>query len=230
MVALAPPPPPSRHAHKPGVARGKGEGSEIAGTAGARVAPGASPAVPMYTEHYVEEGMASWYGPQFNGRRAANGKVFDQNAMTAAHRTLPMGSIIKVTNLRTGQSATMEVTDRGPFVPDRMIDLSMGAAKELGIYATGTAPVRLELVSSPKPPGVEGRWCVQIGVFKDEENSLGLKAELLKKYTDSQVLEFTGPDGHWVRIKPPNGDKAEAFQIARGIHPREGNAYLVRLD
>ena len=98
---------------------------------------------------YTEEGVASWYGPPYHNRQGANGKIFDQNAMTAAHRTLPMGSLIVVTNEKTGQSATMRVTDRGPFVQGRLLDLSMASAKATGVYLPGTATVRVDVYQTP---------------------------------------------------------------------------------
>ncbi len=115
---------------------------------------------------YSEEGIASWYGPPYDKRRGANGEIFDKDALTAAHRTLPMNSLIKVTNLSTGQSAILRVTDRGPFVPDRMLDLSLASAKAIGVWRPGVARVRVEVFAAPSPLDRGGRWCVQIGAFK----------------------------------------------------------------
>lgn len=183
-----------------------------------------------FTLHYVETGMASWYGPNYHQHRAANGEIYDQNGLTAAHRTLPLGSVVQVTNLKNGMHVNLRITDRGPFVTDRMIDLSIGAAKALQIWPHGTSQVKVELLSAPpaKVPG--GRWCVQIGVFKDAGNALALKQKLQRKYSAAEVLEFAGPTGHWVRIRPPHGDQRQAYQIAENLRPVEGNAYLVRLD
>jgi rare lipoprotein A len=182
------------------------------------------------TTHYVEVGLASWYGPPYHNRRAANGEIYNQNQLSAAHRTLPMGSVVRVTNLKTGQSAELRITDRGPFVPNRMIDLSMGAAKELGVYVAGVARVKVELISAPRTVVPGGRWCVQIGAFKDADEAQELKDKLQHKFGQAQVLEFTGPTGHWVRIRPPRDDHSQAVQIAEWVRPAEGNAYLVRLD
>lgn len=179
---------------------------------------------------YSEDGYASWYGPPYHNRRGANGQIFDQNALTAAHRTLPMNALIKVTNQKTGQAAVMRVTDRGPFVTDRVIDLSMGSAKAVGIYIHGTAPVRIDVYQTPKPIEEGGRWCVQIGAFTNAKESLKLKDHLTRKYSTAQVIEFTGPTGHWVRIRPENDDKGKAIAIAKELKPSEGYPYLVRLD
>jgi rare lipoprotein A len=179
---------------------------------------------------YSEEGIASWYGPPYDKRRGANGEIFDKNALTAAHRTLPMNSLIKVTNLSTGQSAILRVTDRGPFVPDRMLDLSLASARAIGVWRPGVARVRVEVFAAPAPLDHGGRWCVQIGAFKDEKGAFQLRDQLTRKYRTANVIEFTGPTGHWVRIRPQEDDKGRAVEIARELQPREGEAYLVRLD
>ncbi|HEY4046768.1 MAG TPA: septal ring lytic transglycosylase RlpA family protein [Acidobacteriaceae bacterium] len=101
-----------------------------------------------HTPIYSEEGLASWYGPPYHKRRGANGKIYDQNALTAAHRTLPLNSLIKVTNLATGQSVIIRVTDRGPFVPDRILDLSMASAKAIGVWRSGVARVRIDVYAA----------------------------------------------------------------------------------
>jgi len=179
---------------------------------------------------YSEEGMASWYGPNYHAHRGANGQVYDQNGISAAHRTLPMGSLIKVTNLQTGQTAIMRITDRGPFVPDRVIDLSVTAAKEVGVWRPGTARVRIDVYDTPHPIATGGRWCVQIGAFSNEHEAIKLEEHLSRKYETANVIEFTGPTGHWVRIRPLADDKERAVEIAKSLNPKEGEAYLVRLD
>ncbi len=101
---------------------------------------------PAVDYKYSETGIASWYGPQFHGRRTANGALFDMNAVTAAHRTLPLPSMVRVTNLRNGRSIKVLVNDRGPFARKRIIDLSRRTAQLLGIIRAGTAPVRVEII------------------------------------------------------------------------------------
>jgi rare lipoprotein A len=186
--------------------------------------------VASHTPIYTETGTASWYGPPYNRRRGANGQVFDQDAMSAAHRTLPMGSLIRVTNLQTGQTAVMRITDRGPFVPDRILDLSVASAKALGVWRPGLAKVRIDVYAAPKPIDEGGRWCVQIGAFSKAKEAQKLEEHLEHKYHTANVIEFTGPTGHWVRIRPLNDDKGRAVEIAKELKPREGEAYLVRLD
>jgi rare lipoprotein A (peptidoglycan hydrolase) len=94
----------------------------------------------------VFRGKASWYGPDFHGKKMANGEVFDQSKFTAAHKTLPLGSKAIVTNLQNGNSVEVEINDRGPYVRERVIDVSYAAAKQLGFVESGTAPVRIELL------------------------------------------------------------------------------------
>jgi rare lipoprotein A len=180
----------------------------------------------------VQVGLSSWYGPPYNNRRGANGEIFDQNAMTAAHNTLPMGTMIRVTNLATGQSAVVKITDRGPFVHGRILDLSLAAAKATGVYRAGVAKVRIEVLSEPRTTNPGGKWCVQIGAFSNQGNAVKLKNDLLHRYSYAKVIEFPGPTGHWVRVNTPQGDKARAVEIADSIRPKESGAeaYLVRLD
>lgn len=179
---------------------------------------------------YVQTGVASWYGPPYNHRRGADGEIFDEDAVTAAHRTLPLGSLIKVTNLHTGQAAVMRVTDRGPFVPGRILDLSEGAAKEIGIWRPGTGEVRIDVYYTPVPVQEGGRWAVQIGAFSSRRAAIHLEDRLQRRYRTASVIEFKGPTGDWVRIRPEDGNRELATEIARNLRPSQGEAYLVRLD
>jgi rare lipoprotein A len=183
----------------------------------------------------VETGLASWYGPPYAGRRGADGTVYDQNAMTAAHLSLPMGSMVRVTNLVTNQSAVVKITDRGPFVRGRIIDLSLAAAKATGIYRMGVAKVRVEAWTPPpstSPTAIPGgRWCVQVGAFQNEKDALKLKSQLIQRYSKAKVIEFPGPTGHWVRINPAWPDKNSALEVADSIHASGGaEPYLIRTD
>lgn len=179
---------------------------------------------------YSEQGDATWYTAPYKGRKAANGQVFSDRSLTAAHRTLPMGSLIVVTNLDSRQSSAMRISDRGPFVPDKIIDLTIASAKAVGIYRRGTARVRIDVFETPKPMGTGGRWCVQIGAFTTEGKAKKLKAQLLRKYPEANVIEFPGEASYWVRIRPEGDNREQAESIARHLHPAEGDAYLTRLD
>lgn len=178
----------------------------------------------------TQTGYATWYTAPYKGRKAADGEVFEDNAMTAAHRTLPMGSLVVVTNLETGQSSALRITDRGPFVEGRILDLTIAAAKATGIYRMGLARVRMDVYETPKPITVGGRWCVQIGAFHSEREALRLKAELQREYPEANVIEFPGEKSYWVRIRPQGDDRAMALYIAQHVHPVEGDAFLTRLD
>jgi len=183
------------------------------------------------TPVFTETGMASWYGTVYNKHAAADGTTFDQNAMTAAHRTLPLGTTARVTNLATGQSVLVRITDRGPFSPGRVLDLSMGAAKEIGVYRAGVAKVRIEAYAH-NSADVAGRWCVQTGSFQSEGDALKLKDKLLRRYSTSKVIEFAGPTGYWVRIDPATHSKTQATEIASWIGEPKPTAqpYLVRIN
>lgn len=179
-------------------------------------------------------GLASWYGPPYANRQAANGQIYDQNAMTAAHRTLPLGTVIRVTNLTTEQAATVRITDRGPFVHGRVLDLSLAAAKEIGLYRMGVAEVKIDILQERQGASVSaGKWCVQVGAFLDSRNAARLQADLQRRYADTaRVIQFQGPTGYWVRVNPVGADRVQARQIAQAIRTAEPDAlpYLVRLD
>jgi rare lipoprotein A len=179
---------------------------------------------------YVEVGLASWYGPPYHNRRAANGEIYNQNAMTAAHRTLPLNTMVRVTNLNTGHAAVVRITDRGPFVEDRIVDLSLAAAKAVDVWRPGVAEVKLEVLSAPAPIAQGGRWCVQIGAFHSEHDARKLKQRLQDRYEDANVIQFTGPTGEWVRVRLPGDDKRQAEELASTTHVKEGGVFLVRLD
>jgi rare lipoprotein A len=178
----------------------------------------------------TEVGYATWYTAPYRGRKAANGQVFDDRALTAAHRTLPMGSLIVVTNLKTGQSSAMRITDRGPFVSNRAVDLTIASAKATGVYRAGLVRVRIDVFQAPKSIDRGGRWCVQIGAFKSERAALDLKHQLQSAYPESNVIEFPGEDSYWVRIRPEGDDRTQAEFIAHHLRPAEGDAFLTRLD
>ena len=179
---------------------------------------------------WTQTGEASWYGPPYHNRRGANGQVYDQNAMTAAHKTLPMGSIVRVTNLKTNAEAIVRITDRGPFIGDRIIDLSLAAAKALDVWRPGIARVKLEVLFAPADIASGGRWCVQVGAFTEEDEALKLKAKIQKRYRTAKVLEFAGPTGFWVRVRVLDDEKSRAQEVANIINVDEGGVFLVRLD
>jgi rare lipoprotein A len=235
QVGYQPPPPLAQ-------ARGTANARPAVPHASARTAPAIADAVPQAGFDLEpqgkpvssEVGLASWYGPPYNNRKGADGTIYDQNAMTAAHRELPLGTIVRVTNLTNNESVLVRITDRGPFIDGRIIDLSLAAAKAVDVYRPGVAKVRVEAYAPPERAGVDpvGKWCVQIGAFLDEADAIQLKNDLLQRYATAKVIEFAGPTGHWVRIDPKNDTRTTVNQIADSIHIPDPSAqpYIVRLN
>lgn len=184
-------------------------------------------AVPILTE----TGLASWYGAPYHNRRSSNGELYNMHAMTAAHRTLPLGSIVRVTNVKTGQSALLRITDRGPFVDGRILDVSYAAAKRLDIWQPGVARVKLEVMQTPASVATGGRWAVQIGSFGNQKQASELAGHLARRYQTAKVDKFLSPVGTWwVRVRVLNDDRQRAESLAHETETQEGSVYLVRLD
>ncbi len=180
---------------------------------------------------YTEIGISSWYGPPYHNRRGSNGEVYNMNAMTAAHRTLPLGSIVRVTNLKTGDSALVRITDRGPFIEGRMLDLSLAAAKKVDVWKAGLAKVKIEVLQTPTPLDTGGKWAVQIGGFPDEHDADRLLEHLARRYRTASVLHFPSPTGAWwIRVRVLDDDKQRAEELAHEAHTDVGGVFLVRLD
>jgi rare lipoprotein A len=179
---------------------------------------------------YTETGWASWYGPGFQNRHGANGELFDTERMTAAHRTLPLNSIARITNVKTGEMVVVRITDRGPFVSDRVLDLSRAAARRLSVYQHGTALVRIEVLQTPSPIATGGRWCVQIGAFANSNDAGKLKEKLDRRYRSAKVLQFSSPTGEsWLRVRVADDNKQRCQELMRETKTEAG-MYLVRLD
>lgn len=145
---------------------------------------------------FVQTGVASWYGSDFHGKNTSNGEKYDMNAMTAAHKTLPLGVYVKVKNIDNGREAVVRVNDRGPFVKGRVIDLSYAAAKKIGMDAIGTAPVRIEALGyrgsgADQYTAVasydEGNYTVQVGSFREYGNAQRLSEEMKKRFEFSEI-------------------------------------------
>jgi rare lipoprotein A len=179
----------------------------------------------------TETGLASWYGPPYHNRRGSNGEVYNMHAMTAAHRTYPLGSIVRVTNVKTGHSALVRITDRGPFIPGRVVDLSLAAARKLDVWQPGVAEVKVELMQSAASPASSGKWAVQIGGFPHEQAATKLSDHLKRRYQTAKVLCFNSPAGDWwIRIRVLDDDHERAQKLAAETETPEGAVFLVRLD
>jgi rare lipoprotein A len=179
---------------------------------------------------FIEEGMASWYGVPFHGRRAADGEIFDMNSLVAAHRTLPFGSILRVTNLNNGREVQVRVIDRGPFAHDRILDLARAAAVSLDMIGTGTARVRIELLGGPNP--AIGYFTVQVGAFTDRGNAERLRERLLARYRPIFIQDYDARTGHFYRVlvgRVPSVETAQ--QLATQLRNSDGfQTFTMRLD
>lgn len=164
----------------------------------------------QHARGFTERGMASWYGREFHGRKTANGEVYDMYAMTAAHRTLPLGTYVRTHNLSNGKMVDVRVNDRGPFVRGRIIDLSYEAAKRIGLIGPGTAPVEIVALGSLKEHEVRGTvqqslvpgdyflgdFTIQVGAFKLKENAVRLRDKLASTYDNAHIVVYEGPGGY----------------------------------
>jgi rare lipoprotein A len=148
----------------------------------------------------VQFGVASWYGGEFHGRPTSSGEIYDMYQLTCAHNTLPLGTVVMVTNIENGRSLELKVNDRGPFVKERILDISYSAAQMLGMWEKGTALVKIEVIS----PGVEPvqRFTLQVGSFADETNAQKLAEQLRKSFENVYVatVETLTQKYHRVRV------------------------------
>src|SRR5512139_2974875 len=186
-------------------------------------APSLAPAaVQRYREVYRETGMASWSGNEFHGRKTASGETFDMYGISAAHRILPLGTTIRVTNLHNYKSIKVRVNDRGPFARNRVLELSYGAAKELGFVARGTARVKVEALEPVQDPG---QYTVLAAVFAEAENARILKDRLSKKFEVISIVRFESNVGKFFRVRVgayPSEEKAELIAgklMLEGLEP-----------
>jgi len=185
---------------------------------------------PAVAGQYTEQGMASWYGAQFNGRRTSDGEIYNMFQYTAAHRTLPFGTVVQVTNLNNGKQVDVRINDRGPFVANRIIDLSYAAAVAIGMIGTGTAPVRLDVVAGPNPNA--GFFAVQVGAFQSEQSAEQLREQFSARYSPVTIAPLNSPNGVYYRVRVGRlPSEAAAQQLAAELHAQgQTVAIVVRLD
>lgn len=178
-----------------------------------------------------EEGKASWYGAPFHGRQASNGETYDMYKFTAAHRTLPFNTMVRVTNTTNGKSTTVRITDRGPFVDNRIIDLSYAAAKQIESVGPGVVTVQLEILSAIDPN--DGTFTIQVGAFHDRANAERLQRRLSAAYPSVAIQSFDSPKGgsfYRVHVGKISGEDA-AKKMSEELHAREGVKPLIfRVD
>jgi rare lipoprotein A len=179
---------------------------------------------------YIEEGNASWYGGEFQGRHSSNGEVYDMYKLTAAHRTLPFDTMVRVTNLNNGKSTTVRITDRGPFVANRIIDLSLAAAREIESVGPGVVPVRVEVLGNVDITA--GFFTVQVGAFQDRGNAERLRDRLSITYSPVFIQQYDSANGTFYRVRVGKVSGEDAVTAFAGqLRDKEGFTTLIfRLD
>ena len=175
-------------------------------------------------------GLASYYGPGFNGKRTAGGERFNMHALTAAHRTIPFGTMVKVTNLANGKSVAVRITDRGPFVGGRIIDLSRAAARAIDMIGPGTAKVRVTVMRPPEKVPEAELFAVQAGAFRERSRADQLRRDMEARHQTARLVRREGSPPMWRVLvgREPTIEGAE--RLAERLRSETGAAFVVRLD
>ena len=155
---------------------------------------------PGYPVGFVERGVASWYGPGFHGNKTANGERYDMHKLTAAHRTLPLGSIAVVRSMSTGRQVTVRINDRGPFARGRVLDLSLAGAQALMMTGAGTGEIELRVIGYQGRTAEMGVLRVQVGSFSDQQNALNLLERAKQHYPGGRIQVVDLPEGKRYRV------------------------------
>ena len=187
---------------------------------------------PGYPIGFVERGVASWYGPGFHGNKTANGERYDMHHLTAAHRTLPLGSIAVVRSLTSGRQVTVRINDRGPFARGRVLDLSLAGAQAIGMTGNGTDQIELKVIGySPRPEGM-GVLRVQVGAFADLENARVLFAQVRSEVQGGRILQVDLAEGRRYRVQAGQFMTEADAQAASARLDRKFNlqSFVVRDD
>ncbi len=178
----------------------------------------------------AQRGIASWYGEPFHGRATASGEIYDMHQLTAAHKELPLGTVVKVRNLENGKTVTVRVNDRGPFVKGRIIDLSLGAAKQISMVGPGTAKVEMTVVrlgSGPPGPNMSTRFTVQVGAFQERVNAERLREELAADHSDVELIR----DGQWHRVRVGRfSSQSQADEVRKALRRKGLPAMVIALN
>jgi len=179
-----------------------------------------------------ETGLASWYGHPYHGRASASGEIYDMEQMTAAHRTLPFGTMVRVHDLDNEKSVDVRINDRGPFVDGRIIDLSHAAARAIEMIGPGTARVRLEILSAPSA-AAQAHFGVQVGAFRDRDNAERLRRSMEAKYGRARLVRRADTPGWWHVVVGMESTQDAALALADRIRAENSvvtAAFVVRLD
>jgi len=187
---------------------------------------------------FRQRGLASWYGKDFHGKKTSNGEIYNMYAMTAAHKTLPLGTFVRVHNLENSRRVEVRVNDRGPFVRGRIIDLSYSAANEIGVVGPGTARVEVIALATPvttdggtprsyKPVDLySGNFTFQIGAFVNRENADRLTAKLNEKYNNAHVTVYDRGDQIFYRVRVGQFTTLKQAEAQESILIRDGYSDL----
>ena len=178
----------------------------------------------------TEVGLASWYGHPFHGRQAANGEIYDMEKLTAAHKTLPFGTWVRVTNLRNNKTVEVRITDRGPFIAGRIIDLSHAAAQEVELIGPGVAQVRLDVVNAPRMQLAGSLYSVQAGIFQDRNQAERVRESLERQFGAARLIYKDGRPASWRLLVGVEDTMESAKLLARKIQSEAGSGFVVRLD
>lgn len=177
----------------------------------------------------VQRGIASWYGEPFHGRQTASGEVYDMHGLSAAHRELPLGTRVEVTNLENGRRVELVINDRGPFVRGRVLDLSYGAAKKLGTVQAGLAKVEirvLEMGGGRPGPSLATAYTVQVGAFRDRRKAEELEERLRRDRDSVRIEEREG----WYRVRIGDfSTDAEARELQKRLRAQGFQALVIPL-
>jgi rare lipoprotein A len=165
----------------------------------------------------VQTGIASWYGADFHGKLTSNQEIYDMYDLTAAHKTLPFGTKVMVTNLANDRSVCVRINDRGPFIKDRIIDLSLAAVRLLDMIGPGTAPVRLDILKDQPRDFKPVRYAVQVAAFTYEDNARSLEYELRRKYPEVYVSSFGTGSQTYYRVRLRAKDREASEKLARKL-------------
>jgi rare lipoprotein A len=177
-----------------------------------------------------ETGIASWYGHPYHGRAAANGEIYDMEKLTAAHRTLPFGTWVRVTNLSNSKTVDVRIIDRGPFVDGRIIDLSHAAARLVDLLTAGVGEVRIDVLSLPPSAMSNAFFAVQVGAFEDKTRAERIRARMQHEYGIAEITLRNGNPPLWRVLAGRERSEAGAAALAERIRAELGPAFLVRLD
>lgn len=170
-------------------------------------------------------GVASWYGADFHGKATSSGEIYDMYQFTCAHNTLPLGTTVMVTNLDNGRSLELKVNDRGPFVKERIIDVSYAAAQMLGMWEKGTAPVKVEVIGSA--PDLVQRFTLQVGSFADENNAQRLAEQLRKNFDNVFITTLESQTQKYHRVRVGQFDTRESALVVAEKLARMGFNVMV---